>query len=195
MQSKKRKTQASASANPQKTPIFKLWWFWLIIALVVGCLCLILLKDTITKPDTGATGSTETYPETQLHTCNVGETFDANGMHITYLGVEKWLPEGETAHPKEGYTFIRLKIAAENKATEDREIYDNEFSCYADGIKETFEFFKQERLKGGILAPGQRDEGYIYFSVPVDASSIEVTYRSYLYWRYNVATLPVKLPE
>ena len=191
MPSKKTKTQTDA----KKTPLYKQVWFWTLIGAVVVYAGILLLRNPITKPDTNITGSTETYPETQLHTCNVGETFDAGGMHITYESVETWLPEGETEHPQDGYTFIRVKIAAENKASEDREIYDNEFSCYADGGIQTFEYFTDDRLKGGFLAPGQRDEGYVYFSVPVDASTIEVTYRSYLYWRYNVASLPVELPK
>lgn len=191
MPSKKNKMQTAA----KKTPLYKQVWFWTLIGAVVVSAGLLLLRNPITKPDKNPTFPTATHPETQLHTCNVGETFDAGGMHITYLGVETWLPEGETEHPQDGYTFIRVKIAAENKATEDREIYDTEFTCYADGGMQTAEHFKKDRLTEGVVTPGQRVEGYLYFSVPADAASIEVTYQSILFWRYNVAFLPVELPE
>lgn len=203
MQSKKRKTQSynpkggtPASPSSPKKPIFKRWWFWLIIVAVVGSLSIILMKDAIAKPDSSQTSATiDTSATTTYTTCQVGETFDANGMHITYMGVETWLPEGETEHPKTGYTFIRLKIAAENKASDVREIYDNEFTCYADGAREVMEYFTDERLKGGFLSPGDRDEGYIYFSVPEDASTIVVEYTSYLTWRNHIAILPVDLAK
>lgn len=195
MQSKKHKTQGSASANAKKTPFFKQVWFWMLLVAVVIYIGILLWRNPITKPDTNPTFPTITHPETQIHTCKVGETFDAGGMHITYLGVETWLPEGETAHPKEGYTFIRVKIAAENKATEDREIYDNEFTCYADGGVQIREHFTNDRLPDGVVAPGQRVEGYLYFSVPVDVEPLEISYQSVLYWRYNVVILPVELPE
>ena len=191
MPSKKTKTQTDA----KKTPLYKQVWFWTLIGAVVVYAGILLLRNPIPKPDKNPTFPTVTHPETQLHTCNVGETFDANGMHITYEGVETWLPEGETAHPKEGYTFIRVKISAENKATEDREIYDNEFSCYADGGIQTVEYFKKDRLNGGVVAPGQRVEGYLYFTVPVDVEPLEIIYQSFLYWRYNMAVLPVELPK
>lgn len=177
-----------------KKPIFRQWWFWVIIAIVVGCLFTVALIKALHNRDTVHTTPTlNTAPQNNYITCNVGETFDANGMHITYLGAEKWLPEGETEHPKAGYFFLRVKIAAENKSTEIREIYDNEFICIADGILETAEFFTNERLKGGMLEPGQRDEGYLYFSVYGGSETIELRYTSYLTWRNNFALLPVKL--
>lgn len=195
MQSKKRKTQGGTSANAKKTPLFKQVWFWMLIVAVVAYIGILLWRNPITKPDTNETGSTETYPEINYITCKVGETFDANGMHITYLGVETWLPEGETEHPDDACCFIRLKIAAENKASENREIYADEFTCYADNVKAFFEYFKGEKLPEGIVAPGERVEGYLYYTVPTEASTIEVKYTSYLTWRNNFAILPVDLSK
>ncbi len=200
MQSKKRKKHShkarrSAPAKPAapKKSIFAQWWFWLIpIALVVG-LAALLIKGAVAEPD--PTKPHYTVPTAEYTTCQVGETFDANGLHITYAALEEWLPEGETEHPKSGYVFIRLKIVAENKSTEVREIYSNEFNCYADGFKEVEEYFSDEKLAGGFLNPGDRQEGYIYFTVPTDATAIEVIYESLLYWQYHRVVLPVTLSK
>lgn len=189
---KSKKTNQSKPCKCKKL-IFQQWWFWVIVVAVVLLICIKPVKDAMAKQE--PTLPTYTAPQINYITCNVGETFDANGMHITYLGAEKWLPDGETAHPKENHCFLRLKIAAENKSTEDREIYAEEFTCWADGTREVMEYFTDERLPGGILAPGEKTEGYIYFTVFEDAASIAVDYQSVLTWQNNVATLPVDLKK
>ena len=192
---RKPRSNKTKTATPAKGKalIFQQWWFWVIVVAVVLLICIKPVKDALTKQE--PTLPTDTSPQITYITCKVGETFDANGMHITYLGAEEWLPAGETAHPKENHCFVRLKIAAENKSTENREIYSEEFTCWADGSKEVMEYFSDERLQGGILAPGEKTEGYIYFTVFENAASIAVEYQSVLTWRNNVATLPVELKK
>ena len=195
MQFKKTKTQKDTASSTKPAPFYKQVWFWTLVVALIAYAGLLLFRHPLPKADNNPTESMETYPETKKHICKLGETVDANGLHITYVSAETWLPEGETAHPLPDYTFLRVKIAAENKIQEDREIYDNEFLCLADGNLETMEYFKLDRLPNGVVAPGQRVEGYVYFSVPTDAEEIELVYQSFLYWRYNKVYLPVDLPQ
>ena len=197
MQSKKNKTPIhnandSTSANPATQFLKKWWWLFLVvIVVVVLLLCIKPLKDALS--DTEPTFHLDTTPTVEYTTCKVGETFDANGLHITYLGVEEWLPKNETSHPKDGYGFIRLKVAAENKCEENREIYDIEFTCYVDDARQVMEYFTEDRLPGGIIAPGERVEGYIYYTIPLGGTTNEIVYESILYWRNHRVILPVEL--
>ena len=176
-----------------KMQIFKKWWFWLIVVVVIAAVaCIKPVMNALS--DREDSQPLDTTPLTNIITCKLGEPFEANGMHITYVSAEKWLPAGETAHPKEDYMFIRIKIEAENKSTETREIYDNEFTCFAYGGPQVTEYFSDERLQGGYLAPGEKTEGYVYFTVPVDAP-IEIYYQSFIYWRNNAAVLSVEIAE
>ncbi len=94
--------------------------------------------------------------------------------------------------PKDGYMYVKLYLAVENTANSDRYISSFEFDCYADGKKQEALYTSDEALEGGTLSSGRKDEGYIFFSVPKDATDIEVEYET-SFWSDKKAILKVEL--
>ena len=199
----------NASTPKKKKPLFKKWWFWAIVAVII-----ISVASSSGGEETNSTNNTSTNTTTsdtshQENTTteaaspnnsattpnnkyNVGDVINANGLNITYVSAEKWESSNTFMQPEDGYVYIRLKLSAENTSSVDRYISSFEFECYADGKKESSPLVGDNILEGGTLSTGRRTEGYIYFSVPANAKSIEVEYET-SFWTDKKAILVVDL--
>lgn len=195
----------------EKKPIYKKWWFWVIIAVVIIAIAGnsgdsedstgSSNSSTVATPTNGA--DNEATEQTTLETTEatvasdnkyyVGDVINANGLNITYVSVETWETDNMFMQPEDGYMYIRLQISAENTASTDRYISSFEFECYADGKKESSTFVGDNTLEGGTLSSGRKTEGYIYFTVPTNAEEIEVEYET-SFWTDKKAIFVVELP-
>ena len=184
------------ATQKQKKPIYKKWWFWLIIGIIV--VSVISTGDSKTETSSGsapvsqnetspAQVETTTAPDPFYH---VGDVIDANGLKITYVKAEKHKESNKYLQPEDGYMYIKLYLSAENTSSSDCYISSFEFDCYADGKKQEAYYTSDEALEGGTLSSGRKDEGYIYFTVP--AKDIEVEYET-SFWSDKKAILKVEL--
>lgn len=181
-----------------KKPIFKKWWFWVIIfVLVIAITAGSQGNDTPnndTKSPIGGDANTTTTVATEpVDTAyHPGDVIDANGLKITYVKAEKFEESNMFLQPDEGYGYVRLYLSVENTSATDKYISSFEFTCYADGKKEETYYTTEGALEGGTLSSGRKDEGYIYFKVPVAAEKIEVEYET-SFWSNKKAILAVDL--
>ncbi len=208
------------ASSPQKgkKSLFKKWWFWTIIAVIIISIAsnsgggesnstnnTITNNSTIANTTTEesnnqenttteATASDNTSAATPDNIYNVGDIINANGLKITYVSAEKWESSNMFLQPEDGYVYIRLKVSAENTSSSDRYISSFEFECYADGRKESSSYVGDDTLEGGTLSAGRKTDGYIYFTVPADAESIEVEYET-SFWTDKKAILIVNLAQ
>lgn len=186
----------------EKKPLFKKWWFWVIVGVIV--IGIVASGDKESTPagstGTGTSTGTNTNTPSQAETTapqkdpyfHAGDVIDANGLKITYVKAEKHKEKNQFLQPEDGYMYIKLYLSVENAASSDRYISSFEFECYADGKKQEAYFTTDEALEGGNLSAGRKDEGYIYFSVPKDAKDIEVEYET-SFWTDKKAILKVEL--
>ena len=193
-----------SKANKAKKPIFKKWWFWLIAVIVVIVIASSAGGGDDTTTDANqnnaptssgsANNATENQQQAASNEYKAGDIINANGLKITYVSAEKWDEPNMYLQPEDGYMYIRLKISAENTSSVDRYISSFEFECYADGKKVSAAYVGDNTLEGGNLSSGRQTEGYIYFSVPVNAKEIEVEYET-SFWTDKKAILIVDLAK
>lgn len=182
----------------QKKPLYKKWWFWLIIGIVVVIAISSGGNESNPSPDVPDTTDKDTTVQTVATTPNdpyyyAGDVIDANGLKITYVKAESHEESNQFLQPDDGYMYIKLYLSVENTASTDRYISAFEFECYADGKKQETYYTTEGALEGGSLSSGRRDEGYIYFSVPTTATDIEVEYET-SFWTDKKAIIKVELP-
>lgn len=195
---------ATAENKKAKKPVYKKWWFWAIIAVVVIAVASggsgedapaaddPASTNAPVNTDGGDSGATTVATEAAKNTYAPGDVINANGLQITYVKAEKYVEENMFLQPEEGYMYIRLYLSVENKSDSDKYISSFEFTCYADGKKEESYYSATEALEGGTLSAGRKDEGYIYFKVPVAAEKLEVEYET-SFWTDKKAILTVSL--
>lgn len=189
-------------ANPvkHKKSVIKRWWFWFLLFIATIVVILSFVESvkffsnefrSIFADDVNTTQPTQSaVPKDGKY--YVGDTFNAAGLEITYESAETWTDYSEYSKPEEGYKYIRIKISAKNTTSTDKSIYSFYFTCYADDKKQT-SYYGTDELEGGTIAPGRKDDGYLYFIVPITAEYIEVEYESYQ-WRNQRAILVVGRP-
>ncbi len=197
-----------SAPNKKRKPLYKRWWFWVIAGVLTIAVMGSLGEDSDpaldnnqnTTPtisgntDNQTQTTTSTTPVSKDNKYHVGDIIDANGLNIAYVSAEKWESNNMFLQPEDGYIYIRLKFSAENKSTVDRYISSYEFECYADGKKESSIFIGDNTLEGGYVSAGRHTEGFIYFTVPADATSIEVEYET-SYWTDKKAIFVVDLAD
>lgn len=165
---------------------------WFIIALIV-----ILLIPALGRKST----ETDTPPKTvsQTGTSNgsgqpskpssapakteycVGDTLQDGNMQIVYMSSGDYIEENQFSQPKNGYKYIYLQFAFINTSDQsDAHISSFNFSAYADGYAADMYFGGGDTLSA-TLSAGRSTSGYVYFTVPVDASKIDVEYETNLF--------------
>lgn len=165
---------------------------WFIIVLIA-----ILLIPSLGRKST----ETDTPPKTvsQLGTANgsrqqsnqssapvkteysVGDTLQDGNLQIVYMSSGDYIEENQFSQPKDGYKYIYLQFAFINTSDKsDAHISSFNFSAYADGYAADMYFGGGDTLSA-TLSAGRSTSGYVYFTVPVDTSEIDVEYETNLF--------------
>ena len=157
--------------------IYKKWW-----ALVIAAVFSLTLIGCVSPfPDNNFNSSSNASSSKKDNYYSVGEAVDLNGLRISFLAAEKWESDSKLLQPKDGYMYIRLKFSAENTSDVDQYFFPYDFTCYADNKKVSDPFCGDERMESGAISSGRIIDGYLYYSVPVNAKSIEAEYKISLF--------------
>lgn len=122
--------------------------------------------------------ATEKNSQNQRQEVRVGETLNVNDLKITYDSAEKWSSDNMFIQPADGKQFIRLHFSIANDMKSDQYVGAVDFECYADGAKCKMQYTGDDILSFGSLSSGRKISGYVYYEVPVNATSIEVEYET-----------------
>ena len=174
-----------------KKPIFKKWWFWAIIVVLI-----IAIGTSGNDTDSGNTSNNTTNPnqnisstdtisttdnkpketaKTEYYLC---DTIEDGNTKIVFMSSGDYVEENEFMQPEEGKKYIFLQFAFENiSKTTDTSISFYSFECYADGYAAEMYYGGNDDLSA-TLSAGRATTGYIYFEVPADAEVIEVEYET-----------------
>ena len=191
-----------------KKPLYKKWWFWVIIGLVVVIIIgagsgdsedvtdtstsSVTTDNTSTTTDNTST-TTNSSNSTSSNVYNVGETLTANGVKITFQSCEEWTGYDDYLGPKDGYKVIRAYFVIENASNTDRTVGSYDFDCYADGVAVDSYYYGDDTLTPiQTISAGRKVQGYIYFEVPSNASDIEIEYET-SFWTDKKAIFKVVL--
>ncbi len=187
--------ESVAAKTKQKKPIFKKWWFWLIIAVVlIGIIGSAGGSDTeepttiehetiagsadttdAAVADTTANATADTTAvQTPSNVYKVGEIFDDNGLKIAFVSAENWIGYSEYWGPESGNIIVRFYFEVENTSDADRSVTSFDFTAYADG-QATEQRYYDDTLSA-TLSSGRKASGYLYYEVPADTDTVEVEY-------------------
>jgi len=168
-----------------KKPIFKKWWFWVIIfILFISFATSGNGTDSENAANNNPSQNTLSVNNTADNKSNeptrteyyVGDTIKDGNTKIVFMSSGDYIEENEYMQPAEGMKYIFLQFAFENiSKTSDTSISFYNFECYADGYAAEMYYGGNDDLSA-TLSAGRATTGCLYFEVPEDAEIIEVEY-------------------
>ena len=180
----------STSEIKPKKPIYKKWWLWVIIVLVIGGIVVGVSGGS--KSNDGNSGNSSSSP-TQT-TYNVGDTISANGLSVTVKGVERNYSTGkEYITAPDGKEYVKVNISIENQSNDKASFNALDWSIEdSNGVIDNYMSAAMasadDNLGSGDLAKGGKKTGSIVFQVPSGDSGLKLHYKP-SFWSGNEYTI------
>lgn len=180
-------------AEKQKKPIYKRWWFWVIVVIVIGAIGSSMGDDDTPKlsadqdagVETGAdNGAEKETPETpdaepeEPEFFKLGETVETSKVKATITDMSK-SDGSEFNTPGEGKEFVLIDVTIEN-ISDDQELNISSilsFKAYVDDVTLNENLSAQieaDNTMDGTIAPGKKMTGTLGYEVPKDWKEIEI---------------------
>lgn len=179
----------SAQNSNGKKPVFKRWWFWVIIGVI-----LIGIGGAANQGGNNAkkVGENSSSSQEQKTEFKVGDVIAYDGKEITVKSVERnWT--AEYSKPNDGKEYVKVNIYIENKSDEkiSYNVYDWELQDSNGDVKsQTFVIGNDNNLGSGELIKGGKKSGSIVFEVTKGDSGLVLHYKS-SFWSNK--TIGIKL--
>lgn len=169
------------SKPKSKKPIFKKWWFWVIIVfIIIGVSSSQSANKNATK--VGENGSTSQNSEQTKF--KVGDVIAFDGKQITVTSVDRNYSTGnDYIKPSDGKEFIKVNVIIENKS--DDKVSYNVFDWKVQDSNGAIESQTgnaimanpSDNLGSGDLAKGGKKSGSIVFEVPSGDAGLILHYQ------------------
>ncbi|MDR1355339.1 MAG: DUF4352 domain-containing protein [Propionibacteriaceae bacterium] len=172
-----------------KKPIFKKWWFWVVVIAIFGSVYTSLGSDEPVKvggsndpsqgqqSDDPSQGQQSDDPSQGQSEFKVGDVIAFDGKEITVQRVERnWT--AKYVEPSAGKEYVKVSVYIENKS--DTRVSFNTFDWeMQDGngaIESTAWVSDDDNLGSGELAKGGKKSGSVIFEVPKDDANLILHY-------------------
>jgi len=177
-----------------KKPIFKQWWFWIIIVVIIG------IGGVASQGDKEATKVGENSDSSQKASdekteFKVGDIIAYDGKEITIKSIKRNYDSGnQFITPAKGKEYIKINIYIENKSddkisynTYDWELQDSDGDIQSVAM---LTYSIDDGLGSGDLAKGGKKSGSLVFEVPKNDTGLVLHYKS-SFW--SDKTVDIKL--
>lgn len=121
----------------------------------------------------------------------VGETLKTNKVNVTMQSYGDYNSDSLFFSPSEGNTYIRAYFVVENTGKYDTHVSSADFDCYVDDKVVDSRNLFEDVITGDSFSPGRKNEGYVYFEVPINCKKIEIEYET-SWWTQEKAIFVVK---
>lgn len=160
-----------------KKPIFKKWWFWVIVVLLV----IAIIPSGKSPEKVGGSGAPAVKAETTApEVYTVGDTLEMKNVRVTLNSVTE-STGANFVSPTEGKIFVICEYTIENNTDKDLGVSSMlSFECYADdftcplSIGATVSSGKTQL--DGTVAAGKKINGVVGYEVDPDYKELELHY-------------------
>ena len=121
----------------------------------------------------------------------MGDVVDTGKATITFKSVEDYVSDNMFMQPEDGNKIIAAYFIIENTGNSDLSTGPYDFDCYADNSVVESTYYGEKALSYDSISPGRKNEGYVWFEVPVNSEKIEIEYEM-SWWTQEKAIFIVK---
>ena len=175
------KTVANSIQVKAKKPIFKRWWFWAIIAVVV----IAIGTSGGEKPEkVGTVDGGLSHQQDVQNTptvYSVGDTLEMNGVLVTLNDVYE-STGSQYSNPEQGNVFVICEFTIENKNDYDLAVssllsFNGYFDSYLTDVSYNAIFAEENKKQlDGSVGKDKKIRGIIGFEVSKDWKELEVSF-------------------
>lgn len=98
-----------------KRPVFKKWWFWIIVIIVIGGIYGLSQQDKGTVISSNG-NSVSDNKKTEKTNFKVGETIAFDGKEVTVKSIDRdWKSDNQFIKAKDGKEFVKVNVSIVNK--------------------------------------------------------------------------------
>ena len=142
-------------------------------------------NDNDTSITTTETKNTENEKKEEDNYITSGETFDVNGLKITFnecdLDFTDYDDEYGWYAPDDGKKYVMASFTYNNESNSDKYVSIYDFTCYYDGtVCEQSYYFDTDFINANI-SPNRNVSFRVFYVVPVDCNEIELEYETNLW--------------
>lgn len=159
--------------TPVKKPIYKRWWFWIIVVfLFIG------FSGGSGEPEIVSSSGGNVQNAGTPQYISVGDTAVLNNVYVTFESA-KQSRGSEFFVPSEGNVFLICEFTIENNTSSELNISSLIcFDAYVDDFATNLSITAESSVNGnsldGTIAAGKKMNGIIAYEVPQDWSVLEI---------------------
>lgn len=192
--------QEIESKQPKsKPPIYKKWWFWLIVGFIALGIISGSGKDNAKKvgevssaqptandaqkvdekEETAKADSENKNNNSESTEFKVGDVISFDGKEVSVLNVTRNYNAGKYRKPKSGNEFIKVTVKIENKSDSDisAACYDFEVQDSNGALENCSWFGEDDAFESTTLVPGGKRSGSLFFEVPKGDQNLKLVYK------------------
>ncbi|MBR2766794.1 DUF4352 domain-containing protein [Candidatus Saccharibacteria bacterium] len=170
-----------ATNNNSKTPIYKKWWFWVIVIIFVGSIGVGMRggSEHISDVSNQAKENNSSNNQTENKPFVIGDTVEVDGQKVTVDSISRNYVS-ELVEPDSGQEFVQIAVTIENNSNETISYNVMNWKIEtSEGDVRGWEGMAQgdNALNSGELTSGGKKTGTIVFEVPQDDTGLKVHYK------------------
>ena len=191
--------QCGSKVPPAKRPIYKKWWFWVIIVIIVlGIIGAGSSGPKKVGENTPASNNAASQPDASGTTntpaaeskFNVGDKVELNGI---VASLDSVVENSGSAYnkPGDGNVFVLCTFTIENNSSSEINIsslvcFDAYCDSYACNYSLSAQLESSANQLDGTIAPGKKMNGSIGYEVPADWSELEIHFAPDFWVQKNI---------
>lgn len=169
-----------------KKPIYKKWWFWVILVLLILGIGGVSGSDDIAEPNDATANSSQqennvtTEPEEPEEvTYKAGDTAVAKSYTLAIEDLKVIVSDNQFIGPEDGNIFVEIPLTLENTSTSDLAVSSILcFVAYVDDYSVTEDLVARTCTKltsmDGTVGAGKKMKGSLCYQVPADWKEIQI---------------------
>lgn len=175
--------ERTAGKAPTKTPVYKKWWFWVIIVVVLVCIGAAGASSNKDPKKVGENGESSEQQGEETKEFKVGDVISIDNREMTVEKVQRnW--SSEYSKPKDGKEYIMVTVKLENKSDETISYNSGEWKLEnGEGAIDTSALVlgNDDAMSYGDLAAGGKKSGTIVYEVPAGDTNLKLHYKPNLF--------------
>lgn len=167
-----------------KKPIYKKWWFWVLLVVILAGIGGAMGResntpannDVVIEQTSPTTPEDNVAPPVNDDIVYVGESATTKGYTLTVQAAGVYTSDNEFLQPEGGKEYVTVDVLIENTGKEDISVSSLLcFNAYVDDFSVDLDFMNDAgEMLDGTVAVGKKLQGVLCYQLPIGWETLEI---------------------